>query len=140
MICADQQDYKNAFKKHLHAYTNWGVTGSGTSRRLILIYCVECGLKSLLMKQQRIYRVADAQPHIVNEFYSHDFYRLLKSLNQAGIYSFPPISTIHGDRVRPDTYHQLCRYSVRIAENHQGLVNQYDGQLEKIAEWLREQV
>ncbi len=42
---ADQRDYKNAFKKHYHAYSNWQGTGSNLSRRLILAYCVECGLK-----------------------------------------------------------------------------------------------
>ena len=33
---ADQRDYKNAFKKHYHAYSNWQGTGSNLSRRLIL--------------------------------------------------------------------------------------------------------
>ena len=41
---ADQRYYKNAFKKHFHAYSNWQATGSDPSKRLILVYCVECGL------------------------------------------------------------------------------------------------
>lgn len=49
---ADQRDYKNAFKKHYHAYSNWQGTGSNLSRRLILAYCVECGLKYEVMKQE----------------------------------------------------------------------------------------
>lgn len=28
---ADQRDYKNAFKKHYHAYSNWQGTGSNLS-------------------------------------------------------------------------------------------------------------
>ena len=51
---ADQRDYKNAFKKHYHAYSNWQGTGSNLSRRLILAYCVECGLKYEVMKQGQV--------------------------------------------------------------------------------------
>ena len=47
---ADQRDYKNAFKKHYHAFSNWQATGSNPSKRLILVYCVECGLKYEVMK------------------------------------------------------------------------------------------
>ena len=52
---ADQRDYKNAFKKHYHAYSNWQGTGSNLSRRLILAYCVECGLKYEVMGRVKIF-------------------------------------------------------------------------------------
>lgn len=139
-IRADRRDYKNAFIKHFHAYSNWQNVGSDISKRLILIYCVECGLKYLIMVNKRIFKVAEAQPDIKEELGSHDFRRLLRCLNQAGIYTFQTIETKHGDCIRPDTYHQLCRYSICPIEDHKVRILQNDAQLLKIVEWIREQV
>ena len=60
---ADQRYYKNAFKKHFHAYSNWQATGSDPSKRLILVYCVECGLKYEVMKKERLVKITDV--HLV---------------------------------------------------------------------------
>lgn len=53
-LTADQRDYKEAFKKHYHAFINWGDTGSLISKNMILTYCVECGIKYLVMKKEGI--------------------------------------------------------------------------------------
>lgn len=62
---ADQSYYKNAFKKHFHAYSNWQATGSDPSKRLILVYCVECGLKYEVMKKERLVKITDV--HLVSQ-------------------------------------------------------------------------
>lgn len=139
-ICADQRDFRDAFKKHYSTYKQYTGAGSSISRRLLLIYCVECGLKYMLMKKEKIFRIADAQDSIQKFLYSHDIHRLLKVLHEAGPYSFPPIRTVHKDVVRVDTYHQLCRYAVRVSEADQGLIQRYDEQLREIADWLGERV
>ena len=140
MIQADQREYKSAFKKHLHAYLHWENTGSEISKCLILIYCVECGLKYKIMESQRIYQVEDAQEDVQRDLGSHNFYKLLMRLNQAGTYHFPTIQTIHGDRVDPNTYHQFCRYSVQPIKEHTANIQKYDDQLAEIASWLKERV
>ena len=139
-INADIRDYKSAFKKHSHAYRNWKGTGSDNSKRLVLIYGVECGLKYLLMEKEKINSVADAQPRIQASLSSHDFRMLLKMLNCAGEYEFPPIRTVHQDVVWPNTYHQLCRYSIRAVPNDQSHIAMYDEQLDGIMGWLSEKV
>lgn len=85
---ADQRDYKNAFKKHYHAYSNWQGTGSNLSRRLILAYCVECGLKYEVMKQECLIQTTDAQGEVKTALGQHDLRKLLKCLKKAGMYSF----------------------------------------------------
>ena len=75
---ADQRDYKNAFKKHYHAYSNWQGTGSNLSRRLILAYCVECGLKYEVMKQECLIQTTDAQGEVKTALGQHDLRKLLK--------------------------------------------------------------
>ena len=91
-------------------------------------------IKIYVNEKERIFKVSDAQESIQKILYSHDFYRLLGALNQAGGYSFPPIKTIHNDIVRADTYHQICRYAIRA--NDYKLIEQYDVQLQRIANWL----
>lgn len=139
-ICADRRDYKNGYKKHLHAFRHWNETGSNISKRLILIYCVECGLKCLIMKNQGIQQVSAARSDIADELNSHDIAKMLKTLNQIGIYKFPPINTVHGDNVRLCTYHQLCRYCIQPINEHLSRITLYDTQLESIAEWISERV
>lgn len=99
---ADQRDYKNAFKKHYHAYSNWQGTGSNLSRRLILAYCVECGLKYEVMKQECLIQTTDAQGEVKTALGQHDLRKLLKCLKKAGMYKFPgPIKTRCGDSSSP---------------------------------------
>lgn len=139
-IQAVQQDYKKAFQKHFHAYSHWDKTGSDISKRLILIYCVECGLKCALMQSLQIQKVRDAREEIANALSSHDLQKLIKQLNIAGAYAFPHIQTIHGDVVTLATYHQLCRYSIRPIKAHEPYIQKYDNQLVDIAGWLKERV
>lgn len=137
---ADQRDYKIAFQKHLHAYTNWKDTGSIPSKRLILAYCVECGLKYVIMKQENIFRTSDAQDDIAKELSSHNYRKLLKRLNQIGIYAFPAIKTNHNDDVHPETYHEFCRYCIKPGDKYVEAVQQYDKTFEEIVEWIKERI
>ena len=139
-IKAVQQDYRRAFQKHFHAYLNWNGTESDVSKRLILIYCVECGLKYAVMKKTHIQNVHDAQPDLEKELNSHDLHKLLKRLNIAGTYSFPHITTLHGDVVTLISYHQLCRYSILPVKENEVHIQKYDSQLIDIVNWLRERV
>lgn len=133
---ADQRDYKNAFKKHFHAYSNWQDTGSDLSRRLILVYCVECGLKYEIMKREHLIKTADAQPDIQDDLRSHDLRRLLKRLKKAGEYTFPPIKTEYGYLIHPEEYHQFCRYCIPPDKRYIVAVQHFNNTLEAIAQWI----
>ena len=56
---ADKRNYKKAFTVHANSYDNWNI-GSPYSRRLLLCYCVECGLKCLIMENDNIYTISQA--------------------------------------------------------------------------------
>jgi len=137
---ADQRNYKNAFHQHFHAYKNWLDKDSEISRRLLLVYCVECGLKYLVMRTLKIQKVDQAQEEIRQELGSHDFLKLLIRLKQAGPYNFRPFFTEYGAEVRPCTYHQICRYCIRPRAEDQERIKEYDKQLEDIAAWISEKV
>ena len=137
---ADQRDYKQAFTKHLHAYNNWGSTGSDSSKRLILAYCVECGLKCAIMKQEHLNMVSEAQVPVSDALNSHDFRKMLKILKQVGVYTFPRIKTTYLQYVEPHNYHEFCRYCIKPENECMGAVRQYDEILEAIAKWIKEHI
>ena len=103
---ADRRNYRKAFTTHANAYDNWNV-GSDNSRRLLLCYCVECGLKCLIMINDRIFEVAQANEETKAVLGSHDFKILLKKVNQAGNYILNQFVSEYNETVIPSEYHQL---------------------------------
>lgn len=50
-IEADRNDYRRGYRKHYQAYKFLSKNNDcSISRRLLLVYCVECGLKYRLLK------------------------------------------------------------------------------------------
>ena len=74
---ADKKNYKKAFTIHANAYDNWNL-GSDNSRRWILCYCVECGLKCLIMDNDNICTISQANEKTEKVLCTHDFRKLLK--------------------------------------------------------------
>ena len=130
---ADRQDYRNAYNKHWNAWNN---TGSVNSRRLLLTYSVECGLKCALMEKEKVYRVSDAQKEVQEVLGTHDFRKLLKKLRIIGTFTFPTIQTNHNDVVQPGQYHELCRYSIQPKNNDDTDIKEFEETLKNIGEWL----
>ena len=53
-IEADRNDYRRGYRKHYQAYKFLSKTNDcSISRRLLLVYSVECGLKYRLLEQWR---------------------------------------------------------------------------------------
>mgnify|MGYP000817140709 FL=1 len=108
---ADKKNYKKAFTIHANAYDNWNL-GSDNSRRLILCYCVECGLKCLIMDNDNICTISQANEKTEEVLCTHDFRKLLKEVGQSGQFQFKQFVTEYGNTVCPSEYHQLCRYNI----------------------------
>lgn len=136
-IRADQKNYKNAFKKHIHTFNN-GKECSDISQRLILCYCVECGLKCLIMQNNKILRTSQANSETASVLGSHDIRVLLKAVKMAGRYQFKNFQTEYGETVTAESYHQLCRYCIRPKNGEMFPIKEFDKMLAEIAEWLNE--
>ena len=50
-INVTRREFLESYRNHYKLYCNTTTTESRKTRRLILFYAVECGLKSLIMKQ-----------------------------------------------------------------------------------------
>ena len=137
MLTANKRNYKEAFKKHYHAFINWQSTGSETSKVLILAYAVECGLKFMIMEEARIYNTKNADDSIKNILHSHDYSKLLKQVKWTQ-YSFIEFKTEHNDTVNTNNFHEFCRYCIR--ENGTKEYLKFSEALRKIATQLDEDV
>lgn len=135
---ADQRDFMNAFCKHYHAYNNWNDTGSIISKRVILSYCVECGIKYLIMKKERLISLDTARDDIKQDLGSHDIQLLLKKYLQQPSFSFPVFCTIHGEPVNPSSYHQAYRYALCPVDSDEEKCVKYCEELEKVSHWIDE--
>ena len=143
MLIADKKDYRRGYKKHYQLYKRLKDGNSDiNSRRLLLIYSVECGLKYLLLDKwnehnpQNILGSSDERKKEILK--SHNLEKILKELGQQGNFKFPQLETIHKNTVSSETYHQLYRYCIRTQETQQDKEGKIEESLDNIACWIEE--
>jgi len=143
VILADKRDYLCGYRKHYSAYKSLhNANDAIVSKRLLLAYCVECGLKYLLIDRWRITNLKllinnneDNRSTIIK---SHNLEKMLKELGQTGTFKFPQIVTNHNDNITSENFHQLCRYGIKVIEKDRSKEETYEEELKKIAEWIAE--
>ncbi len=143
MLIADKHDYRRGYKKHYELYKRLKANNSDVnSRRLLLIYSVECGLKYMLLKKwheenpQRILDGADKKKKEV--LTSHSLEKILKELGQQGNFKFPQLETVHKNSVVSETYHQLYRYCIKTQDKEQSKEEKLEENLKNVACWIEE--
>lgn len=143
-IIADKRDYRRGYIKHYNAYQILQKNNDCIkSRRLLLVYCVECGLKYKLLDNWKennprtiMNNDNDARKSILT---SHSLRKIIKELGQAGTFCFSKsIETNHGDYVNDENFHQMCRYGITAKNEMNNCECEYEYELVKIAEWLKE--
>lgn len=141
-IEADRNDYRRGYRKHYQAYKFLSKNNDcSISGRLLLVYCVECGLKYRLLEQLRQHSSKAIQDDKNNKITTHDLEKLLKWLGQAGTFKFPKsITTAHGDAINDKNFHEMCRYGIQCDCRSENDVSRFVEELEKIAKWLEEKI
>lgn len=144
MMLADKRDYKNAYKKHYVAYNLLKKSNDSIiSRCLLLIYSVECGLKCLLLvkwRENSPKRILEDKNDVRNKVIkTHNLQTILKELGKSD-YRFPKMSTQHGDSVNSETYHQLCRYGIKLQDRDINKAELYEKELLKVISWIEEEI
>lgn len=144
-------DYKKAYHRHCETINSMNLSKENAigdineySWSLILIYCVECGLKSLIMKKWRIATISEiSEDDKIKQglIKSHDILKLLKYLNQPGGYEFKSFPTKYKQSVSCSNYHEFRRYSIAYdTEKYSCIVKQYDINLLNIMKWIGEKL
>ena len=143
MLIADKRDYRKGYRKHYGLYKNlYHVNADVNSRRLLLAYSVECGLKYLLLDrwhEENPQKILDGGDRHKKEILkSHNIEKILKELGQQGNFKFVQLKTVHKDSVTSETYHQLYRYCIRVQDEELSKEKQIEETLNKIACWIAE--
>lgn len=146
MILADQRDYKRGYKKHYYTYQLLNSQNSSTlSKRLLLVYSVECGLKYKLLENwdirssNEIREILTDQNHPRHKILgTHNLRKLIKELGQEGQFDFPQMKTNHKDHVSAEEYHQMKRYGINADDRDTKKEDKFEEVLQKIADWIQE--
>jgi hypothetical protein len=128
-IAAGQSELRNAFWRHLRKEAAAGY--------LLLFYSVECGLKSVYLRQNHLRTTAQIQDPELQEK-GHDIARWVKELRL-------PASILQsgtefrlardGTHYRIEAAHQAWRYGVAMEKGDERALLEY---LERIQGWVQE--
>lgn len=143
MLIADKKDYRKGYEKHYQTYKRLKCANADVnSRRLLLVYSVECGLKYKLLDKwneenpQKILEGTDDKK--IRILKSHNLERILKELGQQGNFKFPRLKTVHRDIVDAESYHQFYRYCIKLQEKQSDEGEKVEDSLNDIACWIKE--
>lgn len=120
---ATRNEFQKSYRSHYSTYKNNSSEFSISSRRLLLFYSVECGLKSLILKQIGKNTYSDLKIYSETQqkrVHGHDIKAMAKEI---GINHLYPIKRIRLSNqkgyVTPDSFNQLWRYGVSAADKEE---------------------
>lgn len=128
-----KMEFQRSFEKHYKLYKD--CTESNSSKKMLLFYAVECGLKSKIMYKERVHNFTKLSEE--SQKCGHDLKKMLKIL---GISKFElgEIKTKHNDIVRCSEYNQFWRYGIdALNADENDKVNKIESELIKVAEWIK---
>lgn len=149
ILIADLQEYKKGYKKNYEAYYSLYIRNEHTrSRRLLLTYSNECGLKYLVLRKWQILSYKDIEKLVTrkddprNEIITtHNLEKLIKELGQAGMFRFPTrLKTTKGIPINSDNFHQYCRYEINSESKLYSEEVAFEDVQRKIADWITERI
>lgn len=148
MILADKKDYKKGYRKHYHTYQLLNSqNGTVLSKRLLLFYSIECGLKYKLLEKWEVVssgeirEILSDKNHPKNKILgTHNLRKILKELGQEGEFHFPEIATVHKDKISIEDYHQMQRYGIQTDDRDIKKEKQLEEVLQQIAVWIEEEM
>lgn len=148
MILADKRDYKTGYRKHYHTYQLLNSqNGAILSKRLLLVYSVECGLKYILLDKWEVVSSEEIREILSDKTHpkhtilgTHNLRKILKELGQEGEFHFPDIATAHKDNISIEEYHQMQRYGIQADDRDISKEKQLEKVLQQIADWIEEEM
>ena len=133
-----RREFQDSYRRHYKLYQNTNV--SDKSRRLVLFYSVECGLKSLIMKEtgNDTYKELESYCEISGKYNitGHDIKAMLKEVNPRNEFALKNISLEKGGgSVPPMRSNELWRYGAAVADIEEE--EKAEKVLVKIADWIK---
>ena len=112
-----------------------------TERRLLLFYCVECGLKVWIMKEQMLNDYNELEKYSKKnqlDIAGHNIRNMLKNRGLHEKFRLKDLKTLQGTKVPPKEYNQFWRYDAQSGDLE--LENKMEKVLKNIADYLSERL
>jgi len=133
-----RNELQKSYKNHYTLYKYGENTVSPKARRLLLFYAVECGLKSLILKNLGKNTYEELRMYSENNqlrIHGHDIKAMTREVGIDHIYSLKKIRLMNqGGNVSTERFNELWRYGVTV-EDEEGEKN-VEITLEDIAKWI----
>ena len=128
-----RKEFQDSYRRHYQLYQNTNV--SDKTRRLVLFYSVECGLKSLIMKENGNNTYEEMAKCCDKSVTGHNIKAMLKQINPRNEFILKNISLENsGGSVPPEKFNELWRYGVTVEDTEEE--EKAEKVLIKIAEWI----
>ena len=144
-IPATINQLKKAFRFHYKVYKKIRneLNYEPMTKRLILFYSVESGLKHYLLKKIKKNTTDDFNGHLLygNIYkHGHDLRMLIKyaKIGNAANYQLKPFISSQIGRIEPEQFHQIWRYGIETNNFEQE--DKSEKVLQNIAHWLEERI
>lgn len=135
MIPAGCTELRKAFLGHIRV----GHTGEEDSHRLLIFYGLECGLKSVYLRNNRLNRTDRIRDERLRR--THDLFLLVKELKlpaQIAGSNAPSFRLKRdGDTFDIRHAHEAWRYGIEMRTADAGAL---DGWMQKINQWVKERI
>lgn len=138
-INVTRREFQDSYRRHYKMYME--TNGNEKTRRLILFYSVECGLKSLLMKNfgnNTYEEFVECCGGEKRELSGHNISAMIKELNPQNDYCLKSLHLKRGGLVPPKQFNELWRYGVALAD--EGAEEKAEKTLIRIADWIHTQL
>lgn len=132
-----RNEFQRSFRNHYGMYKRTGTDMPYHSRLLMLFYSVECGLKSLILKEigKNTYEELKSYYEINGKKVpGHDLKAMTKEVGIETSFSLKKIKLKDGGFVLPGKYNELWRYGATIEDKEEE--QSEEKTLVRIAEWL----
>ncbi|MBQ9119304.1 MAG: hypothetical protein IJY09_04490 [Lachnospiraceae bacterium] len=136
-----RRQFQESSKNHYLLYKNTQDDLSPRTRRLILFYAVECGLKSLIMKDLGKDNYKDFKTYSENNnlrIHTHDLKAMTREIGIEHNYPLKRIPLSKGNPVDSARFNELWRYGAEVEDVNDEI--ETEKTLQKIAEWIEQRL
>ena len=136
-----RSEFQLSWKNHYSLYKRTNSVVSPRTRRLLLFYSVECGLKSLIMKEIGKNTYEELKKYSEDNqkgVHGHDLKAMTK---EVGIEHKYPLKGIHlkeGQVVTSERYNELWRYGASVMDVKEEIKTEKT--LQGIAQWIEQRL
>ena len=134
-----RKEFSDSCRRHYRMYKETEGTGTANvnSRRLLLFYSAECGLKSCILSKigKNTYLELDAYCKANNKgSCGHDIKNMLRMADIQHLDSLQTIRLYGGREIKSKQFNELWRYGAKVADEKE--CEEAEETLRKIVEWL----